>query len=75
MSIDSIQLSFPYSSYDTCQMQGVELELIKLEGAVQAIHDNLNYLKDRYLPPSLSLSLSFGFYLFISKLTHLYIGS
>ena len=57
----------------THQMQGVELELIKLEGAVQAIHDNLNYLKDRYL--SLSLSLSFGFYLFISKLTHLYIGS
>lgn len=34
-------------------MQGVELELIKLEGAVQAIHDNLNYLKDRYLSLSL----------------------
>ena len=68
MSIDSIQFSFPYSSYDTCQMQGVELELIKLEGAVQAIHDNLNYLKDRYLPPSLSLSLSLlGFiYLLVS---------
>lgn len=54
-------ISFPYSSYDTCQMQGVELELIKLEGAVQAIHDNLNYLKDRYLSLSLSL-LGFYFY-------------
>ncbi|KAF3944970.1 hypothetical protein ACB098_12G125400 [Castanea mollissima] len=29
------------------KVKGVELELIKLEGAVQAIHDNLNYLKDR----------------------------
>ena len=45
-------------------MQGVELELIKLEGAVQAIHDNLNYLKDRYL--SLSLSLLGFIYLLVS---------
>ena len=49
----------------THQMQGVELELIKLEGAVQAIHDNLNYLKDRYLPP-LSLSLLGFIYLLVS---------
>ncbi|KAF8024967.1 hypothetical protein BT93_F1962 [Corymbia citriodora subsp. variegata] len=29
------------------KIQGVELELLKLEGAVQAIHDNLIYLKNR----------------------------
>lgn len=29
------------------KIEGVELELLKLEGAVQAIHDNLMYLKDR----------------------------
>ncbi|XP_056167381.1 transmembrane emp24 domain-containing protein p24delta3-like [Syzygium oleosum] len=29
------------------KLQGMELELMKLEGAVQAIHDNLKYLKNR----------------------------
>ncbi|CAM8883442.1 unnamed protein product [Rhodiola kirilowii] len=29
------------------KIEGVEMELVKLEGIVQAIHDNLNYLKDR----------------------------
>lgn len=29
------------------KIEGVELELLKLEGAVQAIHDNLIYLKNR----------------------------
>ncbi|XP_030545135.1 transmembrane emp24 domain-containing protein p24delta5-like isoform X2 [Rhodamnia argentea] len=29
------------------KIQGMELELLKLEGAVQAIHDNLIYLKNR----------------------------
>ncbi|PWA77186.1 emp24/gp25L/p24 family/GOLD family protein [Artemisia annua] len=29
------------------KLEGVELELRKLEGAVEAIHDNLLYLKDR----------------------------
>ncbi|KAL7208776.1 hypothetical protein ACSBR1_030498 [Camellia fascicularis] len=29
------------------KIEGVELELMKLEGAVQAIHQNLIYLKDR----------------------------
>uniref|UniRef100_A0A7N0ZVE3 GOLD domain-containing protein n=1 Tax=Kalanchoe fedtschenkoi TaxID=63787 RepID=A0A7N0ZVE3_KALFE len=29
------------------KIEGVELELVKLEGIVQAIHENLNYLKDR----------------------------
>uniref|UniRef100_A0A5B7AWY4 Putative transmembrane emp24 domain-containing protein p24delta5 n=1 Tax=Davidia involucrata TaxID=16924 RepID=A0A5B7AWY4_DAVIN len=29
------------------KIEGVELELRKLEGVVQAIHENLNYLKDR----------------------------
>lgn len=29
------------------KIEGVELELVKLEGIVQAIHENLEYLKDR----------------------------
>ncbi|KAH9301596.1 hypothetical protein KI387_013179, partial [Taxus chinensis] len=29
------------------KIEGVELELTKLEGAVEAIHDNFLYLKDR----------------------------
>lgn len=30
-----------------CLCKGVELELRKLEGAVEAIHENLLYLKSR----------------------------
>ncbi|XP_020252185.1 transmembrane emp24 domain-containing protein p24delta3-like isoform X2 [Asparagus officinalis] len=31
------------------KIEGIELELRKLEGAVEAIHENLLYLKSRYL--------------------------
>lgn len=41
--------------------KGVELELVKLEGLVEAIHENLRYLKDR-LALTILLKLNY-FYL------------
>lgn len=35
--------------YFVCHCKGVELELRKLEGAVEAIHENLLYLKSRFV--------------------------
>lgn len=45
----SLQLvtSIPNPNPNIILVQGVELELRKLEGAVEAIHENLLYLKDR----------------------------
>lgn len=41
-------------------LQGVELQLRRLDGLVQAIRENINYIKDRYVSLSIDLGIVFG---------------